>query len=47
MPRQVVLPRGQPAEIPNPNSLATVMKEMRDSALANGTVEPTLDEIET
>ena len=40
------LTKGQPAGIPNPNSLATVMKEMRDSALANGTVEPTIDEIE-
>ena len=46
MSRQVVSPKGQTAGIPNPNSLATVMKEMRDSALANGTVEPTINEIE-
>ena len=46
MPRKVVSPRDQPAEIPNPYSLATVMKEMKDYALANGTVGPSLDEIE-
>ena len=34
------------AELVNPNSLAVVMKEMKDDALANGTMEPTLDKIE-
>ena len=28
----------------NPNSLAVVMKEIKDAAIANGTFEPTLDE---
>ena len=45
--RHVASPRSQPAESVYPNSLAVVMKEMKDVALPNGTVEPALDEIET
>ena len=33
-------------ETVNPNSLAAVMKEMRDAALANNTIKPSIDEIE-
>ena len=38
-------PRQSPAVI-NPNSLVAVVKEMRDVALANNNIEPTIDEIE-
>ena len=30
----------------NPNSLVAVVKEMRDAALANNNIEPTIDKIE-
>ena len=33
-------------ETVNPNSLAAIMKEMRDAALANNTIEPSINEIE-
>ena len=35
-----------PAESVNPDSLAVVMKAIKEAVLANGTIEPTLDEIE-
>ena len=38
-------PRQSPAVV-NTNSLAAVVKEMRDAALANNNIEPTIDEIE-
>ena len=38
-------PRQSPAVV-NPNSLVTVVKEMRDAALANNNIELTIDEIE-
>ena len=38
-------PRQSPAVV-NPNSLTAVVKEMRDAALANNNIEPTIDKIE-
>ena len=38
-------PRQSPAVV-NPNSLMAVVKEMRDAALTNNNIEPTIDEIE-
>ena len=44
--RHVALSQNLPARSVNPHSLAVVMKEMKDTALVNGTTDPTLDEIE-
>ena len=44
--QSVASPPRQSTAVVNPNSLAAVVKEMRDAALANNNIEPTIDEIE-
>ena len=44
--RHAASPRSQSPESVNPNSLAVVMKEMKDAVITKGTNKPTLDKIE-
>ena len=44
--RSVASTQSPPAELVSPNSLAVMVRRMKEAALTNGTSEPTLDEIE-
>ena len=46
MMRHVASPHSRPAESVSPNSLAAVVRRMKETALANGTNEPTQHNIE-